>query len=491
MRDQEKQKRTSTVSNTATEDSRKRYEEKRKQEGRTFCQEWKNVFVWLEFDEGKEEMFCSVCREFPTLADKSSSFFTGRQAFHVRNIKAHANNRKHEICYAAKQQRVLQERGSRDIVQALRQMSPETEEKMKKLFNISYFIAKCERPFSDFADLCKLHEKNGLPLGDTYINDKGCRVFVEVINGVMKEDESQQLNESRFISVMADSGTDTSNKDLELVYVRFLENGLPANKYVAVVELKNADANGVIASVNTGMIEFGLQNWKLQTVAFGSDGASVYVGRQNGVVAKLRVEIPWLIGVHCIAHRLELSVLDALKDEQQLRNVQEMLQGLYKHYHYSPKALRELKELAQALDEKINKPVNLRATRWLPHINRALTVMMKNFSVIHAHLENTITANTSSVEMRGRARKTLNVLSSFRDLLFINFMLDVLAVLKALSLLFQKDNIVISAAKDGLYSTELQLRAMIARPGKNLQDFLDGVGDGIIYKGVNLKRMPN
>ena len=262
-------------------------------------------------------------------------------------------------------------------------------------------------------------------------------------------------------------------------------------KYVAAVELKNADANGVIASINTGMVEFGLENWKSQTVDFGSDGASVYVGRLNGVVAKLRVEIPWLLGVHCIAHRLELSVLDALKDEEQLNNVQEMLQGLYKHYQYSPKALRELKELAQVLDEKINKPVNLRGTRWLPHISRALTVTMKSFSVIYAHLENTISENTSSVEMRGRARKTLNVLSNFRNLLFIHLMLDVLAVLKALSLLFQRDNIVISAAKDGLYSTELQLRAMIARSGKNLLDFLDGVGDGNIYKGVTLTRMPN
>ena len=39
---------------------------------------------------------------------------------------------------------------------------------------------------------------------------------------------------------------------------------------------------GVIASVNTGMVEFDLHNWKLQTVAFGSDG----------VVAKLCMEIP-------------------------------------------------------------------------------------------------------------------------------------------------------------------------------------------------------
>ena len=252
--------------------------------------------------------------------------------------------------------------------------------------------------------------KNGLSLGETYINDKGCRVFVEAIDGVMKEDESQLVNKQRFSLVMADSGTDTSNKDLELVYVRFLENDLPVNKYVAVLEPKNADANDVIASINTGMVEFGLKNWKSQTVAFGSDRASVYVGRLNGVVAKLRVEIPWLLGVHCIAHRLELSVFDALKDEEQLKNVQEMLQGLYKHYHYSPKALRELQELAQLLDEKINKPLNLRGTRWLPHISGALTVMIKSFSVIYAQLENTISGNTSSVEMRGRARKTVNVL---------------------------------------------------------------------------------
>ena len=93
-----------------------------------------------------------------------------------------------------------------NIVQSLRQMSSAIEEKMKKkLFNISYFIAKHEQPFSDFEDSCKLHVKNGLSLGQTYINDKGCCVFVEAIDGVMKEDESQQVNKQRFISVMADS----------------------------------------------------------------------------------------------------------------------------------------------------------------------------------------------------------------------------------------------------------------------------------------------
>ena len=48
---------------------------------------WKKTFVWLQFDETKQEMFCTACREFSSLADKNSSFFTGSQAFHIGNIK--------------------------------------------------------------------------------------------------------------------------------------------------------------------------------------------------------------------------------------------------------------------------------------------------------------------------------------------------------------------------------------------------------------------
>ena len=60
---------------------RKPYEEKRKQEGQSFRQEWKKTFVWLQFDETKQEMFCTACREFPSLADKNSSFFYRKPSF--------------------------------------------------------------------------------------------------------------------------------------------------------------------------------------------------------------------------------------------------------------------------------------------------------------------------------------------------------------------------------------------------------------------------
>ena len=93
------------------------------------------------------------------------------------------------------------------------------------------------------------------------------------------------------------------------------------------------------------------------------------LGRSQGVAALLKVDVPHMVEIHCVAHRLELGILDAMKNEKQLK---ETLQGLYKHYHYSTKVLRELREVAEALELTVLKPVNVMGTRWVSHLSRAL-----------------------------------------------------------------------------------------------------------------------
>ena len=40
---------------------------------------------------------------------------------------------------------------------------------------------------------------------------------------------------------------------------------------------------------------------------FGSDGASAMIGNRNGVGAKLKEKVPWLVNSHSVAHRLVLA----------------------------------------------------------------------------------------------------------------------------------------------------------------------------------------
>mgnify|MGYP000046596256 FL=1 len=89
----------------------------------------------------------------------------------------------------------------------------------KNLDNTTYYIAKSGRPFSDFNQLCILQVKNGVTLGETYLNDKRCREFTEAIAEVMKRDQKETMNNAqpRFFTIMGNGGTDTSNKDLEII----------------------------------------------------------------------------------------------------------------------------------------------------------------------------------------------------------------------------------------------------------------------------------
>ena len=51
-------------------------------------------------------------------------------------------------------------------------------------------------------------------------------------------------------------------------------------------------------------------------MGWGTDGASVNMGCRGGLDVLLKEDIPYLVQIHCVAHKLELGVLDACKGVQ-------------------------------------------------------------------------------------------------------------------------------------------------------------------------------
>ena len=118
--------------------------------------------------------------------------------------------------------------------------------------------------------------------------------------------------------------------------MRYLKDGEPVNTFVGLRPCPNAKAPGITEAVNSAMSNV-CENGKEKVVALGTDGAAVMVGEVGGVFALLKRDIPHLIKVHCIAHRLELAFADTVKAIPELEEAKSMLQGIWKHYHYSPK----------------------------------------------------------------------------------------------------------------------------------------------------------
>ena len=98
-----------------------------------------------------------------------------------------------------------------------------------------------------------------------------------------------------------------------------------------------------------------VQKWREKVVFLCTDGASVNMGKKNGVAAKLKSLLDHLMVVHFIAHWLELGVSKSLQDHTRLftahwlemgvskslqdnthlKRLHEMLVFLYEQYHYA------------------------------------------------------------------------------------------------------------------------------------------------------------
>ena len=125
-------------------------------------------------------------------------------------------------------------------------MSEEVQNKLKKLIEIAYFVAKLELPFTTYVDLCGLEMKQ---CGKTYCNDKACKNFVSTISENVKSDVTELLTSCRFIGVMTDGVTDVGTREVEDVYVRFLESGEASNKFVGLKECPKARATIVLQAI--------------------------------------------------------------------------------------------------------------------------------------------------------------------------------------------------------------------------------------------------
>ena len=99
--------------------------------------------------------------------------------------------------------------------------------------------------------------------------------------------------------------------------------------------------------------------------------------------------------------------------------IRETLQNLYKEHHYSPKALRELRDLAEALQEKDSRPLNVLGARWLPHLQTALKIPLDGFKVLVMHSQNTKIRRVGLAERQGRVTFPVKFVRSLKSLLLL------------------------------------------------------------------------
>ena len=84
---------------------------------------------------------------------------------------------------------------------------------------------------------------------------------------------------------MCDGSTDSAVLEQELVYVRYINGGIPVNKYLSIVILKAGDAAGIYDGIDAAfeLAGFNAAKWREQIVGFRADGAAVMLGNARAL----------------------------------------------------------------------------------------------------------------------------------------------------------------------------------------------------------------
>ena len=100
-------------------------------------------------------------------------------------------------------------------------------------------------------------------------------------------------------------------------------------------------------------------------MSFLLDKASVMLGRNNSVAAKLANKNPYLFVSYCITYRLALACNSAQKQVAFCKYIETLIKETYHFFINSEKRVGTLRNFQSILDYSILKIKNIFEIRWL------------------------------------------------------------------------------------------------------------------------------
>jgi len=186
------------------------------------------------------------------------------------------------------------------------------------VFRTAYYIAKCDRPYTDHPDLLDLQKLNGIKIGRVLQSNVSCAGIIDHIAMEMRHKLTSHIIAQKVLfSILIDESTSLNRTSFCILYIRTtLDVSVgPITFFLDIVQLDRTTSDAITDALCTCLDKHKLCTSILEQflIGVGVDGAAVMFGSKGGVVAQLKRKFPNIISWHCFNHRLELSVNDAVK----------------------------------------------------------------------------------------------------------------------------------------------------------------------------------
>jgi len=425
--------------------------------------------VWWLIHKENVGMYCLLCRKHKgkSKTNKENTIWNTKPCvkFLGDAIRDHLKSGKHKKAIETeKLQRVSsfeQEIQHKDNVQY---------EVVRNVFSAMYWLAKEEMPCKKLITMLELVQRMGLT-DMQYFNHRSYPSIREMflyLGSAVKDAVLKQVISANCQSygILLDEVSDVAVQEQLVTFIKFVNSeGIPETKFLSCEALTSVDGANAV-EIKKALLEI-LKQSKLdqsKMTCIVSDGASVMMGKNNGLAALLKRDNKALISIHCICHKLALACADTGKDKQ-LKGIDEaekFLLQLWIFFEYSPKRtaifIKVQEEIQNIhLSKKSRKRVGKKVrkackTRWLS-IDNSVQSAVENYEPI-IHTLKDLKANATALGLYKKMKK-----AKFLGILYI--LKQILPVLSHLSRTFQTGALNYSHVVPAIDSTKQQISTVV------------------------------
>jgi hAT family C-terminal dimerisation region len=287
--------------------------------------------------------------------------------------------------------------------------------------------------------------------------------------------------------------TDISNTQNLIVYIRMVVADKIHVYFLGVIPLVIATAAAIFEKLMVFLTETGISEEILlrQLIGFCSDGASCMTGQFQGVAKLFRDKIPHIKSFHCMAHRLELAVKNAVDSVNFISHFRDFIDAVYKMYSLSPKNERELEAIASKLCVELLKIRKVFDIRWVFSSYLAMKAVWQDFPALYAHFLQTSQDLSRNAKERSKCEGLCKKIKSWFFVAEVAMLKDALYQLMQLSLYFQSDSVGVTSAQLHINALLQKLLGLKETNGTNLAEFLKAYEEDGKFKGVEIVKCPS
>ena len=303
----------------------------------SFCQQ--TAMFWPVYIEG-EGFYCLLCKKHQTSNSQNKDVkFTVEPCVRIKeqSLKSHLECSAHQRAVSGE----LLNRVSYFQHQLDRAAEVEDEVYFNAFYAI-YWLAKHCIANKQVNSLIILLEHLGCEVKAFQHRSPGSvREIIQLIAKTIQDEIVDQVQSSATFGILVDDMTDVTSKEQMIIFIQYYcrKDEKVKTKFLSVEsvleqgESCSANAETLFQVLCSKLNELGLDVTKVGGMA--SDGASVMLGRNNGVAAKLKAIVPSVIVVHCVCHRLALACADSNQELRYIEKVTNYLTELWKLFEFS------------------------------------------------------------------------------------------------------------------------------------------------------------